>query len=480
MSNFFGINTSGALGGFSGAVNPNQLEEIYKSLSGGYALSGQTGGNALQVQSLEASLKTLSYSNNHLKFWQKVPKTPAYNLVEEYDQVVEYGPNSNVLSTFLTGSETPPERDMSIARQTAKVKFMGLLAQVDHVLTTVHPAHGDVVSLRTKSAILDLLRDVEKSMFTANSAISDYQWDGLDKQIDATSVLDLEGTAMDITDVNDAANILTEAYAIPTDMFSSNQVNTDLMTALHPQGRYNFIPAITNGTAGLSIERIQTPAGPVELNPDLFIKKSPSPPSAATHTQAPLAPASVTYSALSGTDANFSKGAPAGTNEYAYAVTACNRFGESAPTFVASNQAITAGNKTSGVHVNLTITNPGSVGTYPPEYFRVYRTNPMSSGAAVPSAVTSYSLISQVKASSTAGSGTTATTDINYYLPFTSVAYMGQMTPDVITFRQLLPMIKWDLAITGPAFRFMVLLYGTPVLFTPKKWVRIINIGQLA
>ena len=38
--------------------------------------------------------------------------------------------------------------------------------------------------------------------------------------------------------------------------------------------------------------------------------------------------------------------------------------------------------------------------------------------------------------------------------------------------------MKMDLAILSPAYRFMVLLYGTPFLYAPKKMVRLINIGR--
>ena len=38
--------------------------------------------------------------------------------------------------------------------------------------------------------------------------------------------------------------------------------------------------------------------------------------------------------------------------------------------------------------------------------------------------------------------------------------------------------MKMDLAVISPAYRFMVLLYGTPLLFAPRKMVRFVNIGR--
>jgi hypothetical protein len=208
------------------------------------------------------------------------------------------------------------------------------------------------------------------------------------------------------------------------------------------------------------------------------LRRLPSPPAAATSANAPATPASVT-SAESGTDGDFNKGIPAGTTEFGYAVTACNRFGESAPVFIAANHDLTQANKDAGLHVDLTITNPGAIGSFPPEYFRIYRTAALADGAAVSTAVADFSLIAQVPAASQVGAGTTDYDDLNFLLPFTEIAYMGELTPSVLTFRQLLPMMRLDLAVLAPAYRWMILLYGTPVLFANRKWLRYINIGRL-
>ena len=53
-----------------------------------------------------------------------------------------------------------------------------------------------------------------------------------------------------------------------------------------------------------------------------------------------------------------------------------------------------------------------------------------------------------------------------------------QFDNEVIEFAQLAPLMKMDLALLSPAYRFMILLYGTPLLYAPRKMVRIINIGN--
>jgi hypothetical protein len=182
----------------------------------------------------------------------------------------------------------------------------------------------------------------------------------------------------------------------------------------------------------------------------------------------------------SDTTGDFTKASLSGTNYYAYAVTACNRFGESAPVFAGSASSITQAHKASGYKMRVTITNAGTIGAFVPEYFRIYRTTVAAASFTPSSSVADYSLIAQVPAASQSASGVTTYDDANLYLPFTSTAYIGEMQPQVLTFRQLMPMMKMDLAVLSPSFRWMVLLYGTPILFTPKKWLRLINIGTLS
>ena len=346
----------------------------------------------------------------------------------------------------------------------------------------VHPAHGDVIALENQNGILWLLERIETALFTADSSLAfdgeAEQFDGLDALIDATSFIDLQGNSLQEADIEEGANVLVEAYAYPTDLFVNTRALSDLVKTMYPRERVT-LPAPVNGTIGQAINSMATQAGVIEFNPDVFIRRLPSPPAAATHANAPATPASIA-SAASGTDGDFNKGAPSGTNEYTYAVTACNRFGESAPVYIGANQSLTQVNKDAGQHIDLTITNAATIGAFPPEYFRVYRTRPLASGAAVSNTPTDFSLVLQVAAASQTGGGTTTPDDVNFLLPFTSIGYCGELTPQVLTFRQLAPLMKLDLAVLAPAYRWQILLYGTPILFAPLKWLRFVNIGQLA
>ena len=54
---------------------------------------------------------------------------------------------------------------------------------------------------------------------------------------------------------------------------------------------------------------------------------------------------------------------------------------------------------------------------------------------------------------------------------------VGQTSPDVVQFRQLLPLFWMDLPVITPARRWLLLLFGCVILFAPKKWA-VIELGD--
>jgi len=472
-------NSNASMNGF-GFDTASNVADLEKALQAGYQYPPSSGGSTLRVESLEGSLKVVTHTAHHIKFWKKIPKSPAYSTVEEYNQLVAYGSSANA---FVQEGELPPTQDTTYARRTSLVKYIGTTREVTHPMTVVHPAHGDVIALENQNGILWLLERCERSLFTGDSSLAfsgeSESWDGLDALIDPTSFIDLQGNPMQEADIEEGANQLVDQFAYPTDLWLGTRVASDLVKTMYPRERVQ-LPAPQNGQIGMSVTSVMTQAGAMELNPDVFVQRLPTPPAAATSPNAPASPATIVAAVnVAVTNGNFNKGAPAGSNDYNYVVTAANRFGESAPTAIqVANTTISQGQKDAFRRIDLTITNPGAIGSFPPEYFRVYRTSALTVGA-VPTALSVYSLILQVPASSQAIAGVTLVSDLNFLLPFTSIAYLGEMTPSVITFRQLLPMMRMDLAVLAPAYRWMVLLYGTPVLFAPRKWLRYVNIGQL-
>jgi len=207
----------------------------------------------------------------------------------------------------------------------------------------------------------------------------------------------------------------------------------------------------------------------------------------------PRGPANKTPDAVSAVSVAFAPGSSLGEFDknqgsqdarYAYIVTAGNRFGESTSSAPFLSPILTAAQAAAGYEAQLTITNGLSL-SRPPDYFIVYRTVALRATTTVAPANTgAYGEIFKTRAQSQANSGVTplipgTLTDTNKVMPFTEEIYVGELDPQVITFRQLAPLMKLDLSVMGPSYRWMILLYGVPILFASRKWCKITNVGRL-
>jgi len=331
------------------------------------------------------------------------------------------------------------------------------------------------------------LERVEDSLFHGNSALAfdgeAEQWDGLDTMIANANVVDLEGQPLQEADIEEASNLVIESFGYPTDIFLGTRAMSDLVKTFYPRERVQ-LPAPSEGKVGLNVTSMATQAGTIEFNPDVFIRQGKTPPAAATSANAPASPAVGVQPALGAAGlASWPKSIGAGPGNFAYAATACNRFGESAPvlfqSFFTAVADLTAAENAAGNSIVFTVDNAAVVGANPTEYVIIYRAD-LALGAAAPADITQYSEIARV-AVATQGAGLPAVVfnDTNAIMPFTETAYLGELTPSVLTFRQLAPLMRMDLAVLAPAYRWMVLMYGTPILFAPRKWVRMTNIGRL-
>lgn len=444
-----------------GIGSAQDVANLNKALEAGYGTSPETqvGGGALRVESLENSLKVLTHTDQHVKLWKKIPKLRAYSTVEEYNQLISYGSDGG---GFVPEGVLPDTDDSVYQRQAAFVKFIGTTRSVSHQMTLVNSAHGDVIARYTQDGILWLLKKLEHALFWGNSKLAaggkEYvEFDGLYNQIDPENTIDLRGQHFEEKHMNMGAQMVIENYGIPTDIFLPYEVSAQFSQEFFPKERV-IMPTQQGYSAGVVVNDFQTHGGPVSFNPDIFLRKTKPLSMEASSLQAPAAPDNVV--AAEAVDAgDFGKSGGAG--EYTYYVTCNNRHGESAP-FGPVTFAVT--DPTKGVQ--LTITSAQTT-QHPIDFFKIYRTEKDGTQA--------YH-IGTVAASSAAPGAVTTFIDTDYVMPNTFTAFMGEMNENVLAFKQLSPMTKMDLAVLAPAYRWMILMYGVPILYAPKKWVRFINI----
>lgn len=467
------------LGDGFGMNTAQEVAELNKALSAGYASdpASQSQGGALRVESLDATLKVVSFMMKNIVLYNDIPKSKAYNTVEEYNLLSRYGGKGGF---FINEGGLPRTEDSSYQRKVQYVKFMGTTREITHPMLLVRPAHGNVVALETKNGTMWMLQRMEEQLFKGNSDIISVAYNGLEKQlldgyasadtagdgiaeVSTEHVLDLRGAPMSEGIFEEAARVLMDNYMYPTHCYINHTNHTDFNKGFFSKGRYG-IPVGGDNVVGFNADKVKTSAGIVQLRPNVFLRINQTAPLAADNPSAPTMPASVAVAVQAVSTSRGFKASEYAT--YAYEVTAFSKSGESEAVVGAANAIVAA---VGSAEVKLTIGRGAVSGNDLTEGYRVYRTR-------IEDGVSGKKYL--VKEIASAGASTIFL-DGNENLPGLGVAYIGQMDESVLTLRELSPMLKFPLATIASAIRWMQLYYNTPIVFRPRGWVIVKNIGRL-
>jgi hypothetical protein len=452
-----------------GQLAQGDVDELSKALSAGYQNPPVSGSNALRVESLEQTLRVLTFTQAHVQFWRDIPKLPAFSTVEEYNVQTSYGSEGGM---FTKAGELPQVQDASYERRTALVKYVTTQREVDHPTMLVRPAHGNVVAQETQNGGVWILERVERALYTGRSDVIAEAWDGIDTQIrsdpsaSTTSIIDLRGGILTEDNIEDATNRIIENYGVPTDLYAAPKALSSMVKQFYPRERFSM-PAPVDGTVGMSVNKVRTQAGLINLKGNIFLRSGKNnsvknAPASANAVRAPV-PSSIAAANAAGPLAT-SLFAASDVGAWRYKVTSVNRFGESAASAVSIASVAAAGDG-----ITLTITNNADSSDVTTGY-NIYRC-PIVGGVAG-----TEQFMWQVPR--IAGSATTVFVDVNRYLPNTSKAYLKQMNLQAISFRQLAPMMKIPLATIALSVRWAMLLYGMPIVYATRKFVIFDNVGD--
>jgi hypothetical protein len=447
-----------------GVDTAENVAELNKALGTGQAgeAYGQYGGDmsVLRPQSLEATMKISLATERHVKLFKKLGKRPAYNTTEEYNRMVSFGGKS---SPFMIDGGLPNEEDSSWERRSAMVKFLGTTRSITLGATLVRNVLGDMVTKQSQDGTTWLLKQTEHALFYGDSQLDPLQWDGLFAQIERDEpnhVIDMRGKFVNEGVFEAAAYLIaTKGYGAPEVAYFNNYDKAALATLVMGDGAdpaTNFRRATwgaVNGKLGAPIKEYESAHGTIPFENNLFIQKGEVAPTSASSAEAPSAP-TLSGAITAGADAT-SKFAAGDAGTHTYSIVAVNAKGWSTPVTgtvaVASGQAVT-----------ITVTNPAGV-----RYYKVYRSLIGGSTKAMHAF--------DIKA--TAGA-TTVIVDRNFDIPGTSRCLIGDFDPEqAARFFQLAPLMKLPLARISAAERFMILMFGMPVVYNAKRFVVIKNIG---
>lgn len=467
-----------------------QVEQLIKAITAGDtpggAVSGLNSGPSLKLESLESSLKALSYQMKMFTLYNLIGKKKAYSTAEEYQQIVNYG---NESAYFIEEGGLPESQDSQYQRQVAQVKYMGTTRQVTDVAMRVNTQVPNLILQEEKNGMTYLAKGCNHFLYHGDANIVPKQFNGMYANhrvgIGGTNadynnsnfVVDLRGHTLREDDVNDAISaVVNEGFGMVTDIFGPPVVFDGFVKTKYDIRR-TLEQDIQRGMYGNKVTTFVSQFGDVAVQNDIFSRRSISrlTTSGKSHAKSPEAITPDPSAPLAAvTDATAMFGTDFG-GDYFYAVAAVNEYGEGPLTALNASGVLFTVGSDKAVNLKFTITD----GSYPATGFRIYRSelNPTTAIAATPM-YPIFSISKQQLSDGYDGGTTGLVRDRNFDIPNTEMAFVVENNPDqVFALKELSPMMKMDLALTSPTYRFMILYYLTNVLYAPKKVGVIKNIG---
>lgn len=474
------MNSADQFGGF-GNSSQEEVNYLLKALSAGDVTgrdvtdSISDSGAPLKVESLEKNLKHLEYKLGDIVLYNDIPKLPAYNTVEEYNQLVSYGTERG---GFYAEGGLPDTEDSVYRRRAELIKFAGVTREVTHPMTLVKTNVGDIIEKETQNGMLWLLRTINRALLRGNEDNVPVQINGLQKQhmrnfatpsayYDGELVIDLRGEILQEDTIEEASQIITDNYGDVSDLYAPPVVLSNFTKFFYPNLR-QYAPVQTDTTVGRRVSKFQSQFGDIGLKFDKFMNQLPtkSSTSAAVGQNPPSAPvpAATALAAV----ASVGKGV---AGDYWYVVSAVNAGGESAVALYTAAAAAAVTVAANGA-VDITLAQVAGATAY-----NVYRSNVDPASAAGATYYYVGTVSEAERAAGYDGGAAGVIRDKFHILGNTNEAWVLQNSVDIWSIKQLAPMMKMNLAVVQPSFRWMILCYMLMHLYQPNKVVRIINIG---
>lgn len=472
----------------AGSSSNEELGVLLKALEANPGVTDSanlTDVGALMPQSLDSTLKLLTFQEKHLSLWKAIPKGIAYSTVEEYNIQDGYGSGSS----WVGEMETPEERDPTASREFSQVKFQRDMWKISDISGIVRAVTNTEVWAKNAST-LRLLRSINTTLYSGDSAIVGEQIDGFEKAITGNGssdhIKDLRGATPTENDFRELTELINSNYgdADGAKLFCSPGGMTTLDQVLFNSGSgtQRYSQGVVNSTGGISIgssvSEIRTRFGTIIPTNDIFLageyesrevpkikvnkvivegKTSVRSPDSPTFT---LANAGATTGSLwiaTGTR-------PAsGAQTYEYRVAAGNRFGLSQAAAAKASPALAAG------EANTVTITPGPNSIFPATYFEIYSEKADGDGE--------FRFIERIAASS---DPTTVYTDLNAFIPGTTRMFLldlsGTGEGQTFSYKMLAPLHSVQYARIGAYKWGTVAMYGTAQHIAPLRYTMLKNV----
>ncbi len=455
-----------------GAEDYRTIGGLRKALEVGYETNApdKTGYGATQVESLENTLKIQTADQKQAKFWAAIQKDKAYATLEQFATVEELGD-----ANFYPEGGITEEYDEVLKREVEKVKYLGALGKIPNVAENVQSIVSSLEILG-KNKTNAIIRKLDSKLFFANESLIPTEFNGIIAQFLARAkyptqnMIDMQGKRLTPEIFSDIGQIIQENYGDPSNIRA--WMAPGAFKGYRNEMIDNKTFMVTDSIQDIQVRLKKFEFDDIEgtIDTDLFLRHKgesyldrPHPKLNASETtfaamseKAPKTLDANTFTCSVVSDATSKL--VAGT--YDYCVVPVNRYGAGAG-FEVKNIGPTTGEK-----VVFSISDNGSPGTQQATAFEVYR-KPSAS-----TSLTAYRFLCSFAA------GAATKVDNGEHIPGTTYAFFFDWDFDqVLTFKQLLPFMRMELATIDDSRRFFYKLYGTPIVYNPNKIVIVKNVG---
>jgi hypothetical protein len=443
-------------------------EVLSKAFTTGTGITPDTQQNAaaLRREFLDDEVKMLAFDNNDFTIYPMINKQQVNNTVVKYAVFNQHGRTGH--SRFVREVGVATINDPNIRQKTVQMKFLSDTKQQSIAAGLVNNI-ADPMTILTEDAISVIAKSIEWAIFYGDAELSyetdpqaGIEFDGLHKLIDQnTNVIDLNGGSLTEAVLNKAAVVVGKGYGKATDAFMPIGVQADFANNLLDRQRV-IQPAAAGGFAtGFAITQFLSSRGPINLHGSTIMENdNVLMEDRLPQANAPLPPQSVTATVKTAQGGKF-RAEDLGAQSYKVVV-----FSDEAESVASEAVAATVANGTDGVELAIALQPMYQA---QPQFVAIYRQGTETGH---------YFLIARVPASKAVGNVVTFT-DKNQIIPETTDVFVGEMSPQVLSLLELLPMMRLPLAQMNATITFTVLWYGALAVYAPKKWVRIKNVKYI-
>lgn len=455
--------------------------EIAKAFTAGTGITPDTqpDGAALRMEALDPDIYVTTWGENDFTIYKDLARQSVAQTVQKY--VVYYSHGKTGHSRFQPEIGIGSVNTPNLKQKTVTMKYIVDTKQQSFAMQMVQTTQ-DTQAVLEMSSVADIIKTIEWATFYGDASLSSQpsedtglEFDGLAKLIAPENHIDAKGAELSPELLNAAAIKIGQGYGVATNAYMPIGVKAAFINKhLAAQRILQPNQAGSGMQVGFDIARFISARGNIELEGSTIMDMDnvldESGADASSNILAPTVTAevdsSVTGDFFLEADVKDDKGEvaiPSEVNkELHYKAVAVGKS-DSIPS---EDAKVTLDAANHSIKVSVKITRMGSE---LPDYVAIYRQSLIEGD-------NRYFLIGRVPMSKVDASGVIEFHDTDAVIAGTADVFVGDVNPQVISYLELAPIMKVQLATVTTASQFATLWYGALALRYPKRFVQIHNV----